>query len=318
MRRKTLNILILAALLVLTGCSVTDVPAQMPEAAETAHAPEAAELTPVPAPEETVSWISATIEYLTFEEAVSRCTDVLVGAYLGQEEADGQKKYSFSVEERLKGATEAESICVYAEKAHVDATEHSGAYVSGEYAYTPGTRYLLILERHRSVYYDEDRYLQVGDVFLPLEGGEEPRMYDAPIGDHWSCPSPERAADYVRQLIAEDPTASPEVYGTRFIEAKSFAEAEEAADLVLRVRVGKLLVTGRGVPTELYACRILECRKGDLDYLEGNLDVMVTFPAGAAEPDREYWICVNKPDELSRIFVPVSAENSILEAAEEQ
>ena len=37
----------------------------------------------------------------------------------------------------------------------------------------------------------------------------------------------------------------------------------------------------------------------------------LTAGALAAEPGREYWICVNKPDETSRIFVPVSRENSI-------
>ena len=41
---------------------------------------------------------------------------------------------------------------------------------------------------------------------------------------------------------------------------------------------------------------------------------MITFPAGAVEEGREYWVCVNKPDETSLIFVPASRENSIREA----
>ena len=62
---------------------------------------------------------------------------------------------------------------------------------------------------------------------------------------------------------------------------------------------------------------ILDNRKGDLDYLKGDMDVLVTLPAGMAEEGREYWVCVNKPDESSRIFVPVSRENSIRAAEDE-
>lgn len=323
MKRKAVFLLALTVLLALGGCSLRIVPAETPEreTTEKTETPEAPENAPDQARgKEEISTTIATIEYHTFEETVSQCTDILVGMYLGEEEAGGGRKCAFSLEERLKGGTEAETVCVYLQRAHVCATEHSGAYLSGELPFVPGTRYLLILERHRSVFYETDRYLLPGDVFLPLEGGDEARMYDEPMEKHWACPasgSGQAITAYVRELIAEGETSSPEAYGAPFIEAQSFEEAEAAAELVLRVRAEALFLTGRTAPTETWACRILDSRKGDLDYLEGNMDVLVTLPAGAAEEGREYWICVNKPDETSRIFVPVSRENGIREAEDQ-
>ena len=307
--KKGIACLLLAALLPLQGCSLRIEPAATPEAGERAEAPD---------PGEPELLVQEYIEYLTFEEAVSRCTDVLAGTCLAAEErAGGLLVYSFSVNERLKGGTEAEEISVWVQRAHVDATAHSGAYIRGESAYAPGRRYLLILERSRWVFYAADRYVPLGDVILPLDDPEEAQMYQEPIGIHWTCPAAGDAAAvtaYVRRLIAEDETPRREAWGAPFIEAQSFAEAEAAAELILRVRTDALMITGRVAPTETWACRILDSRKGDLDYLEGNPDVMITFPAGAVEEGREYWVCVNKPDETSRIFVPASWENSIREA----
>lgn len=322
MRKGTLCLLLLAALLIPGGCSVRIGQGETPEAAETAavpapETPEAGERADVPDPGEPEPLVMEYIEYHSFEEAVSRCTDVLTGICLEEEEAGGMLRYAFSVGERLKGGTEAEEICVVVQRAYVDATEHSAAYIRGERSYVPGTRYLLVLERSRSVYWDADRYVPLGDVVLPLEDPRTARMYDAPLEDHWACgetDDPETVTAYVRRLIEEDRSPRREVWGAPFIEAQSFEEAEAAAELVLLVRTDALMITGRVAPTETWACRILDSRKGDLDYLEGNMDVLVTFFAGTVETGREYWICVNKPDETSRIFVLASKENSVREA----
>jgi len=305
MRIRAILLAALLGLLALAGCAAPQAPGQ---AEPTASASAA-----LPTPGTSEAQGSMSIEYLTFEEAVSHCTDVLTGTFLGAEEAEGQKRYAFSVDERMKGAADAEGIGVYAELVLAEATEHSGTYLSGDLPYALGKKYLLILERHRSVYYDEDRYLLLGDIFLPLESAVEAGMYHEPLERHWSCPEGTDAPDYVRQLIAQGGGDGREAYGAAYIEASSFAEAEEAAELVLRVRALRLNVTGRIVPTETWDCRILETRKGDLSYLNGNMDVLITFPAGSVEAEREYWVCVNKPGKTSRIFVPVSRENSIRE-----
>ena len=305
MRGRTHILAALLGLLALAGCAAPQTPVQAEPTAASAA---------LPTPGTSEVHGSMSIEYLTFEEAVSRCTDVLIGTFRGAEEAEGQKRYAFSVDERMKGPAEAERIGVYAELVLAEATAHSGTYLSGDLPYALGKKYLLILERHRSVYYDEDRYLLLGDIFLPLESAVEAGMYHEPLERHWSCPEGTDAPDYVRQLIAQGGGESREAYGAAYIEASSFEEAEEAAELVLRVRALRLNVTGRIVPTETWDCRILETRKGDLSYLNGNMDVLITFPAGTVEPDKEYWVCVNKPDKTSRIFVPVSRENSIREA----
>ncbi len=96
---------------------------------------------------------ASVVRYLTFEQALAACTDLLQGQFVARHDRGSWRELEFRVTQRLKGATRADTI-------FVDDTTAQ--------AYVPGQEYLLVLERQVSVYQQHDRYIALCSLYLPL------------------------------------------------------------------------------------------------------------------------------------------------------
>ena len=250
-------------------------------------------------------------EYTDIPALVDSCTDVLIATYRGSRVYDGQREDDFTVVRALKGTTTEGPITVYTSFAWVEPSNGS-SYLAGRLRYEPGQSYLLLLQKHRSVFYDEDHYLLPAEVFLPLTEPGGASAYWQEIEKHsdilrWDG-TEEEIIDYFQKLIDESEAGSPEFYGQDFIEATSREEAKEAAPFVLLVEPTELNNVGRD-GREIFRCRVKIAVKGNL----GNLgeDILVIFFPGVAEIGQQYYVCVTHSSPSSRLFVPISKEYSV-------
>lgn len=261
--------------------------------------------------------VEASVEYLDFEEAIRKCTDVIRAEFVTYHEYERYRELEFKVLDVMKGSTKENTIYVFEETANIGVNGTDISYVSGTYSYEEGHEYLLVLERSVSVYYDHDRYMQLCDIYIPLADVGNSLMYGRPLSEHLPEAEIMRAntdlTEYIRENI-DKAEAGAEFYGTQYSKSDDLAEVVEESSFIMQVRVEELLIVGSYNDTETFRCTVTKRLRGDLSYLsEEELaeGVLVVFPSGEASVGEEYLLLLNKVDDNSRIF-SLSSEISIV------
>ena len=252
-------------------------------------------------------------EFLTFDEAIERSTDVVVAEFVKERTQSGCKEQEFRIKKMLKGATTASTIYVYTTPAYVTLENTDITYTSGKNVYEAKSEYLLVLERHVSVYTDHDRYLLFGDIYMPMKQLEESKMYGQPLSDNATLSAITSSTDTLKYIetLAADSADSVPFYGSDYVRSDDFGEIAEGATHILRVKVNSLLSKGADGDRETYRCSVKECLKGSV--ADNNIFV-VFFPEQAVEGE-EYIVLVNRSgDETSLVFSLAAKQNSVIAA----
>lgn len=269
--------------------------------------------------------VQAAVEYLTFEESLQRCTDIISARFMGCHDYETYRELIFDVLDVAKGRTSVETIYVLEQHliSHVIDTDIS--YISGAYEYEKGSDYLLVLERNVSIYQEHDRYVQLSDIYIPLSNVSESLIYSQKLDEHMKdstkLSSTDELISYVKE-IAQHAESSVDYYGTSYCESHDIKTVVEASDYIFHVKIGELIAIGRYTDTETYHCSIQDYLYGDLSYLSSqDLDagIFVVFPKGEVSPNEEYLVLLNKVDEYSLIFnlsskiscIPMSEESTV-------
>lgn len=276
-----------------------------------------------------VSAYSNRSSLLTFEEAVSAATDILVADFTAFHEADDYYELEFTVTKVLRGETTEKVIYVMTVPSEVHVEESpERSFVSGLYNYVPGHSYLLVLDRRVSVYYEHDRYTMVGDIFVPLDDDLGVYMYYQPIEDVVAAETgtqsvsargltQDKVYDTVAALSKITSSTVP-YYGTSPVQPDTVEELTACSDYVLRVSVGDLIADGTYQDTKTYECKILELLKGEFtaeETREWNQKIYVVFRTEDATPNGEYLLFLERADENSRVFCYTSV-NSVHSASD--
>ena len=204
--------------------------------------------------------------------------------------------------------------------ANVTATDSAGgisvSYISGSYNYVPGHKYLLVLQCKTSVYYDHDRYMTLGGIFMPLDDEIGLYMYGEPLTRHieakdmFSAGNSGALSD-ISALCSTLPP--PEPVRKDYSEATKLPAVVTEADYVLEVSVDRLRTIGELNNTETYVCTIQNALKGNIseaELAEWNQQIYVVFFPGDAEIGETYLLALNRSGEASRIFT-MSSRNSV-------
>jgi len=132
---------------------------------------------------------NASMEYLTFEEALERsATDVVVVQYVGSRPFGNRlTEFEFIVLERIVGNA-ADRIFVYAERVNTSVFGGGGSirYMAGDMTFSHGAEYLLPLRRINSPYAKThaDGYTFIRSIVIDLSNPENSTMYGEPLQRH--------------------------------------------------------------------------------------------------------------------------------------
>ncbi len=309
MRKQMISALLCLAICVLTGCSQNATPDVFRQV--------------------TLKSVAYQDEIIrTFEEHLETATDVMVAEFVGYEYEDHYVDLNFKPVKVLKGQTQAAEIHVMEtpDDASPVTTPDGVVYTAFIHNYVAGHKYLLVMERRVSVYYEYDRYCIKGDIFIPLDDDIGCYMYQQPLQlesaelGTQGAQAAESAMQTVSQVIETSAENTVAYYGQLPVDSNSLKEASEATEYIFRVRVDELYSEGLLYPTQMYWCTILESLKGALT--EEELErwenrVVIKFRKGEVEPGEEYLLLLSRVTETSRMFIYSSTEASVHPIASE-
>lgn len=251
--------------------------------------------------------IYASVIPMTFEEYVANASNIVRAKYLGARVEGNLAYLSFEPLSQIEGQIEEETFNVVR---RLDTVYYS---TTGEYRYTGdysryvvGEEYLLVLEKHVSVYYDCDRYYVLGDIFIPktldagatMLGYEELAQFVTAEENITSTYS--EICDYIEEIAKENPGKS------EYVESTDLQDIVEGSTYIFKVKVEKYEGGAESNNTERFYCTVSEQLKGIPD---GDR-VLIIFVADTVEIGSEYIVLLDKVDETA-IFYVLSSKNSV-------
>lgn len=227
------------------------------------------------------------IDYLdfTFEESVSRATNIFECEFLSAAEKSDGIEYTVRVKKQIKGQIDKEYVVVLVSNASFSAQSADGLA-----DYRVGESYLIISNMISSVYYSSDIYLAYADMTILTENVESAKMYGCPLTKF----SERTFADIneMEEYIAAIPpqataaTAAPE---KAYIDSDDLSFIASESDHLIQVKPTKLDKSLENEGTEIYVCRITGRYKGNI---AGN-EIRIKFFAGTVEIGKSYTVALN-------------------------
>lgn len=225
-------------------------------------------------------------EYVSFEKAVKISTNVVVAEFTEEIKDGNSYEFKFKVKKQLKGDTGEEIIFVRAINSTV-AIEGKNISFNNVPLYAVGEKYLLVLERHISVYYEHDRYSSFADVIIPLGNMANAQMYRQDIRKHSLQDVFDNSAsleNYVLELLKSEDNQTNEYSGYEYTTSDSAEECVKLANYVITFTPQELFNSSETNGTEVYDCTVKSLHKGELNVET----VRIKFFKGTVEIGKEY------------------------------
>lgn len=281
MNRKRLSLLFAILLIcttILSACSVSVSDDTLPEAT-------IQKVTPI---------VHKDIMYLSFEDAIKSCTNIIVGKYLGKAE-DSCNGKKFEAVKQLKGSIDDAQICLHHTPSSISVVGTNISYISDP-QYVVGDTYLLVLSRTVLVYQDHDSYQTIADIYIPLSDLTNAKMYsNEPFREHSALSienETSRANLYshiTKQLSASD-NSTVEFYGLDYIRSTNIVDVVIGSEHIMKVSIDQQTVANPLIDTITYRCTILSQYKGNVT--TSFVDIM--FNKGSVELGNKYIIATTK------------------------
>lgn len=242
-------------------------------------------------------------KYVSFEEAVKIATNIFVAEFTEEIKDGNSYEFKFKVEKQLKGDTKEETIFVRAINSDViiDGRDISFNNIP---QYTVGEKYLLVLERHISVYYEHDMYAYFADVIIPLGDMANSQMYRQDIRKHSQQDVFDNSVNlenYVLELLKSEDNKTNEYYGYKYTTSDSVDEYVKLANYVITFTPMELFSSSDTNGTEIYDCTVKAVHKGELSVET----VRIKFFKDTVEIGKDYTAALYANGE-ERIFVLTS------------
>lgn len=255
--------------------------------------------------------IYASMIPMTFEEYIANATNIVSAKYLGVNVEGSLAYLSFEPVSQIKGQIEEETFAVVRRLDTVYTTT-SGYQYTGDYSrYVVGEEYLLVLEKHVSVYYDCDRYYILGDIFIPKMTSYDATMFGRAELDQFIS-TEGRVMDTYKEIssfiseIAKKNTSNKEYIGSSYVTSTKLTDIVENSTYIFKVKVTELKKYVESNNTEFFVCTLSEVLKGE----EDREKFEIVFVADTVEIGNEYVVLLNKVSETTLFYI-LSSINSV-------
>lgn len=249
--------------------------------------------------------ISKFTEYITFEEALLRSTDIVVAQYVGRRNfGENSIELEFVVMERVIGNS-ADSIFVYATNTNSSTIGNntSISYNNLDLPFNVGGQYLLALKRawfpHSKIH--EDGYILVRNLIVDLENPQNSMMYTEALYLHFELDfnrghlSGDQIIEYARELARNNLPA------IEYIMSSDVAEVAGKSEYILLVEVDELrsMALTDFQHTDIFYCTVVQVIKGNI---EPGFELAMVFLADTVRPGEQHIIAVRRVEEGSSLF----------------
>lgn len=246
------------------------------------------------------------IMYLSFEECLSAATHVVSATYKGEYETHGiYKDLVFSVAEQYKGTDIPDEIHLRVCDQTISVVGTDIGYSTSANDYRAGETYLLVLEKHVSVYYPYDLYLAYGNIKITNDNAV---MYDGTDvkahSNKLDNTSSNDVISYVENYVKN--SVPPAAQGFEFIRNSTLEHVIDSTTIIAVVTPTEYIGGSENNNTSRYLCTVNEVIKGSLN----DTDIKVIFVAGSVELDCEYIVML---EEMGPYYI-LSSQNSVHDA----
>ncbi|MDR0889593.1 MAG: hypothetical protein LBM28_02975 [Oscillospiraceae bacterium] len=230
--------------------------------------------------------------YINFLDAIDLSPIIFVGEYMGYEMTDmGVFDCSFKVKEVWRGDFTEEVI-------------HYVSYELGGGTYLEGQDYVLIMQRHESLFYEYPHHTIIGDMFIPVENFSNSLMHGQPLSNH-SDEVFEDISSLREWVLNAEP---PEEKAKNFTWATDFPTVVKEAELILEVTITGISIEGTHKASNVYLGEVLAFVKGDT-YVpfdpETSNEIGITLNKGL-EIGETYLVLVNRVDATACFYIQSS------------
>ena len=260
---------------------------------------------------DTLYSVSQDIVYLTFEETIDAATNIVQAKYIEMEDLGTYYELLFNIEKQYKGNITEDYLYVYCEKSYVNVPEKGYIFDNlGEYI--TGKSYILLLERHVSVYYEHDMFLILSPTDLPVDTLKDLHIYgQETLTAHSSITESDTVTfqqfeSYITNKVEESPLQGKSYYGTAYIDSSDIEIIVKDSDYVVRLKPktqGDVLASGK---TAIYDCEVIKQYKGILD----TENIRVKFLLNTVDINSEYIVAIND-SAVSGLYI-LSSKNSVM------
>ncbi|MBQ7604393.1 MAG: hypothetical protein IJU75_05505 [Clostridia bacterium] len=263
---------------------------------------------------------------MTFEEIVSAATHIVVAEFTGDIEVSPEGFYSylkFRPVSLIKGSVSDELIsvsCFNGSYQMIDGTDAHISYSGRAYStsYQSGEQYLLILEKHVMVFYDCDRYIPIGGIFIPKTHTVNASMYGKRLSEYDEDKTEENSnfnhyCERIKKLVENDTSEKTDHLGVDFIKSDSLNDIVPQSDYIFRVTVLDKKGDYPDANNSGYNCRVDEQIKGSTT--ETIIDVHA-FPDSLQVGEQYLMFLTLVGPEGSRMFHISSKNGSVYPASD--
>ncbi len=262
-------------------------------------------------------------EFIDFDKAIAESYLIAEASLNDIERKNNEMVYKFKINNIIKGNECDKDITVIDNISNVlvNAPNEQITYRSGAYDYKIGNDYILVLEKHISVYYDNDIYIVVSDIFMPVEDDTiKPQMYyrEYKINEQDTINKKDFLL-YVDnlKLRKNDYDFDSMIYGTEYVKSSDIKDIVKNSQHIVKIKVNDMYVEGN-TNRDTYYCEIIEEYKGEIKAFEQNENISdkkiirIPFFKGTVSTGKEYIVMLNEINETSLIYV-LSSKNSLYE-----
>lgn len=236
-------------------------------------------------PKETTPTLGAMSNHieLSFEEVAAKADYIMDAVYTGSSTTEYGTELMFRPVKLIKGSM------VTSANANIYVQPIDDLSVQPEYK--AGKTYMLFLNKHSSVYYDHDKYTQLGGLYIP-ENDAKWKNYHT----------------QVTQIAAASRNSPTESTEKRYTDATDIDEVIAFSENIFVVRIDSVLAVSTVGPTTVYNCTVLKTVKNTPN---GNGKIYITLFNDTVSVGGEYLVLLAETGETSLIYGLSSSDSSV-------
>lgn len=223
------------------------------------------------------------------QEAMARATHIIDAVYVGARASENSNTLLFKPVNAIKGELEGiDQERIYVQNLGEDAP----SLETGEDTlYIKDKEYMLLLEKNISVYYDNNKYVQIGKMILSRDDG--------------------RWADYhnlAKEIAGRTKDTTPSAYGVRYSDASDVADLMDFSTNIFTVTVSEVYAESAIAPTTVYRCSVTKKLKGEP---AENGNILITFFKETVKIGESYVVLLADASETAPVYTLSSRTNCV-------
>jgi hypothetical protein len=228
---------------------------------------------------------------LTDSEVMSNATHIVDAVYIGEQITKYGSELIFEPVAVIKGDIGGEDLnLIYVQplETHSSAsmfnTDNSVPYIKGE-------EYMLFLEKNISVYYEHNKYVQIGEMIISAEDDQWDEYHT-------------KASD----VIAQTENIAPSSYGVKYSDSTEVKELIDFSSNIFVVKVTNIYAESTLAPTTVYNCTVTKVVRG-VPAESGN--ILITFFNDTVKTSEEYLVLLADASETAPVYTLSSQKNCV-------